>query len=631
MNAESEAGGGFWRGFFTGLFLLLIGTIALMVFFPIRPPAVSPVIVPAPEAVESGAVIDPDGDAGDGNLSGETRIDTASLGPATAKPEHDGSLPPAPTVAGTGGPPATATPPETALTSTTGEIEQLGTLAGADEAPVISATSQGGLEETAGAGETPVVLPAAKPRRASIAVVAEIGAPSADGAAVTPEILAGNEAPPARPPLPQKTGENLETVARAPSVSSGGAETPDAPRQETETVAMLAGNSDAGPKRVVPSSRLTDDTSISVTGAPRVAPSETSQLARPSGDNGVSATRLPTIAEENPLGGEPALGIARNDGPSVSPGVKVPRGRTIGTPVRTFVSAPDETAARSTAEAPPVGSAETDGSVRIAMAPLARAPSAETGSVSIDTSTAPKPRKRPEPPVADGPAFEVFAAEFHDTGARPLLSIILQDIGDAGIDREELVRIQIPVTYAIDAGDPDAPWAEAGFREAGFEVLAMVPAASDRFTINRGEDPAGAATKLAAYFSAVPGAIGIVDRIDGQIQRDNNLVKALIGGLKPTGHAMLLNKGNGFGSGLELARLENIPSASVLRLIDKDRSPLSIRANLDRAALEASKTGSAVVIGRTYPETVTTLVRWLLGSTARSVTLAPVSAAIRRQ
>ena len=231
---------------------------------------------------------------------------------------------------------------------------------------------------------------------------------------------------------------------------------------------------------------------------------------------------------------------------------------------------------------------------------------------------------------ASGRAFVDFAAPYDGDPATPRLAIILEDVGAEGISRSELVELGTLVTFAINPDTQDATEAQGAYREGGFEILAVVPGDGDMHI--------GAATQLgrleptaAAIFDKVPNAIGIVDRPSGNIFRSSRVVSALADTLAVSGHGLLVHEQFGVNRTIEALEERSIPAASVLRVIDDQRNPDAIRRNLDRAALDAGKTGGVVVYGRTYPETITALSIWSLSRAARGVSFAPVTATISGQ
>ena len=56
----------------------------------------------------------------------------------------------------------------------------------------------------------------------------------------------------------------------------------------------------------------------------------------------------------------------------------------------------------------------------------------------------------------------------------PFLSIILVDIGTAGVSQAELLKQTLPLTFAVDGSRTDAKRVAGDYRAAGFEIIALM-------------------------------------------------------------------------------------------------------------------------------------------------------------
>ena len=124
--------------------------------------------------------------------------------------------------------------------------------------------------------------------------------------------------------------------------------------------------------------------------------------------------------------------------------------------------------------------------------------------------------------------------------------------------------------------------------------------------------------------------MALIDAPTGDLFRNNRMVEAMSSALLSTGHGLLIHERFGVNRAISALSSASVPAASVLRIIDAERDQGAIRRNLDRAALDASKTGSAIVYGRSYPETISALSIWSLSNAARGVVFAPLTATMRK-
>lgn len=228
---------------------------------------------------------------------------------------------------------------------------------------------------------------------------------------------------------------------------------------------------------------------------------------------------------------------------------------------------------------------------------------------------------RPEP----GKALQNNRVAFQSEG-KPLLSIILLDAGDEGLDRDVLLTFTFPVTFAIDPMAEGATAAAMKTKASGFEVLALAPSGAAK--LEKAADPKDLEAALQDMLSRTPGAVGLIDDPTAALQSDRELATQVIEALRKTGHG-LLTYDLGLNTTDQLARREGVVSGKVYRVLDQDReSGVVIKRYLDRAVLEAGKDGHVIVVGRSYPETITALFSWAVSAKSATVTMAPVSAAL---
>lgn len=245
-----------------------------------------------------------------------------------------------------------------------------------------------------------------------------------------------------------------------------------------------------------------------------------------------------------------------------------------------------------------------------------------TGDAAEAASDAGTAEAATTPEVAPG-ALGEFARVFDYTGANALLAVVLVDAGASGLDIAKLAEIGMPLTIGIPSDVPDAMDRTSAYRDAGFEVVAIAPKAGVG-AFRKGQNSEEAPLQLEAIFSAVPQAVAVMDPPGGELPKDNQLVRAVLAGLVPSGHALLTQSG-GFNSVADLASEVGVYSQTVMRQIDNVDA---VNFAMSRAALQAGKTGAAIIMADTSPEMVKAVVQWLLSPSARTIALAPVSATV---
>ncbi len=215
---------------------------------------------------------------------------------------------------------------------------------------------------------------------------------------------------------------------------------------------------------------------------------------------------------------------------------------------------------------------------------------------------------------------------FENTGGKPLMSVILIDAGEQGLAKDVLLTFSFPVTFALD---PNAAGATADakiFKQNGFEVLALAPTGVEKLVAAENDTDIDAA--LSGVFAKLPEAVGLIDGVLAELQQSPELADQIITSLQTTGHG-LLTYDIGLNATDQKARKNGVYAGTVFRILDGEgEKSATIKRYLNRAVLEAGKDGHVIVLGRTYPETVTALFSWAVSAKSSTVALAPISASL---
>ncbi len=280
---------------------------------------------------------------------------------------------------------------------------------------------------------------------------------------------------------------------------------------------------------------------------------------------------------------------------------------------------------------------QTTGGVRVATvtAPSTSQPTVDTATVAAptvdaslsgETTTGGDPNARvrlTSQPLVAGEALTTNAAPSVVAGNRPRMAIILQDDGAPEQLRQGLLAVSAPITFGVTADLAGATDIAKAYRLNGYEVVAVLPGSGQVF--ERGGDPDGLRELIGGALHAVPVATALVDRIGGPLPLDDALAQGALDTLSITGHGLLTHRGVGLNNVPDLAARTGVASSIVYRIIDNESTSAAITEELDRAVEEAGQTGQVIVMGRMQPATVTTLFSWLLGPTAKEVSISSVS------
>ena len=246
---------------------------------------------------------------------------------------------------------------------------------------------------------------------------------------------------------------------------------------------------------------------------------------------------------------------------------------------------------------------------------LVTVPNSETQGVSL--ITVPNPAAE----SAAG-ALDKFAAKFSNPDNKPLLAVVILDKGVAagGLDAAALAGMPFAVTIAIDPEREDATTVEATYRIAGDEVAVMIS------KLPEGSTPSDLEVIYQSFTQALPESMALIAAPDSAALSNSMTAQHFAALLKADGRG-LITYSKGLNAGKRAAEKSGVPQAEIGKLFGptEDNSGTFGR-ELDRAAFDAGREGTAVVAIPSTPEAITALMAWAAGPSASGVVLAPVSA-----
>ena len=209
----------------------------------------------------------------------------------------------------------------------------------------------------------------------------------------------------------------------------------------------------------------------------------------------------------------------------------------------------------------------------------------------------------------------------------PFLSIILVDIGTAGVSQAELLKQTLPLTFAVDGSRTDAKRVAGDYRAAGFEIIALMN--DDQVAELTTAD--AAIEVVQGYFHAVPDALAIVDAPTARLQKNRRILSPVLASLTGDAPGFLTYKG-GLGTAAKETQEAGLPTGVITRYLDETYgSPSIIKRAIDRTTIEAAKNGAAILMAVATPSVLQGIAQWADSSAAAKVELVPVSSAMTRQ
>ena len=245
-----------------------------------------------------------------------------------------------------------------------------------------------------------------------------------------------------------------------------------------------------------------------------------------------------------------------------------------------------------------------------------------------------EPAETPQAAPA-GPAWQVNAVPFDETGDIPLIALILEQPQKDPVPTEQIFALNLPLNLAIVPSDGNVADLGAAAREAGYEVIAHLPM-EPRGTANPGPEALTvdmtdqqAIARTVEFINRLPVAVAASNFMGSKATEDEELMRAIIGALDERGLAFVDSRTSPRSKGFRVAEELGALRARNSRFIPSEVTPDQAYRLLERAAGEARQRGGTVVIGPASRGMLLGVQRWALERNGKRARLAPISAIIR--
>ena len=250
--------------------------------------------------------------------------------------------------------------------------------------------------------------------------------------------------------------------------------------------------------------------------------------------------------------------------------------------------------------------------------------------------------RRPPPPLPPAgtsrPAWLRYAVPAPPTGDRPLVAVVLDDLGLDRARTAEAIGLRGPLTlsfmtYASDLGEQT----EAAHR-AGHELFLHVPMEA----VDRHADPGlhGLLTsqsrdeildRLRWGLGRFDGFVGINNHMGSKFTSDARSMAPVVEELRTRGLVFLDSRTSPASSGIRQAIAYGVPHVARDVFLDDEQTPSAIAKQLAQVERVARQHGSAIAIGHPHDATLAALRAWLPQLGGNGLGLVPVSAVVRRR
>lgn len=246
----------------------------------------------------------------------------------------------------------------------------------------------------------------------------------------------------------------------------------------------------------------------------------------------------------------------------------------------------------------------------------------------------------PQPPVAPvqpgSPAWVKYAVPAPKTAGRPMIAVVIDDLGVDRKRSEKVIPLRAPLTLAWMAYANDLPRLTREARGRGHELLVHVPMQPQGESWDPGPDvlevnvhPDENRRRLVWGLERFDGFVGINNHMGSRYTGDRVGMRVVMEELKKRGLLFLDSVTTEKSVAPELARNYGVPFAARNVFIDNEQSVSAVLAQLQKAEAHARKHGSAIAIGHPHDATIEALAQWLPGLDAKGLVLVPVTSIIK--
>jgi len=223
--------------------------------------------------------------------------------------------------------------------------------------------------------------------------------------------------------------------------------------------------------------------------------------------------------------------------------------------------------------------------------------------------------------------------------AAPRLAIIIDDMGHDRAPAEALLALPIPLTISVL---PHLPFsgevAEEAFRR-GDQVLLHLPmepvaggadgATQEPIELRVGMGAGEVNSTLAGMLDTVPHVVGVNNHEGSRATADAPLMQALMPALRQRNLFFVDSRTTATTVAYSTAEHDGVPAAARKVFLDDTATKEAVLAQLDLAAKDAQRDGSAIAIGHPHPATIAALAQAAPTLESRGIRLVFASELVR--
>ncbi|MET4698041.1 polysaccharide deacetylase 2 family uncharacterized protein YibQ [Constrictibacter sp. MBR-5] len=242
------------------------------------------------------------------------------------------------------------------------------------------------------------------------------------------------------------------------------------------------------------------------------------------------------------------------------------------------------------------------------------------------------------PPAASGqPAWQRYAVAAPPTSGRPMIAIVLDDVGLNRPQSRRAIALPGPITLSFLTYAEDLPQQTASARAAGHELMLHVPMEPMESSVSPGPEALTVAAnetelqrRLNWGLGRFTGFVGINNHMGSRFTQDADGMSVVLSELQRRGLLFLDSVTTGRTVGSAVAARYGVPFARRDVFLDHVQDAAAVRQSLEQLERKARAQGYAVGIGHPHPATIDVLQAWLPTLQSRGYTLVPLTAIVKR-
>ncbi len=224
-------------------------------------------------------------------------------------------------------------------------------------------------------------------------------------------------------------------------------------------------------------------------------------------------------------------------------------------------------------------------------------------------------QQEPQESMEEAPILPAVAVKIPEGPKKPVVAIIIDDLGRRLAPVNKFLELDIPITFSILPGLPHSKEIARIANGAGHEVMLHLSMEPEDSIEN---DPGSHALMLSfndekireavrRYIEDTPGISGMNNHMGSRFTKNEAKMRVVMDEIKKAGIFFIDSFTTSDSIALKTARLAGIKAAGRDIFLDNERDEDSIKKALMRTIAKAKKNGHAIAIGHPHPETIRAL------------------------